>query len=151
MIYAIRVTAGREDIVADMIYNNVQTDNLRVQSIVHPQELSSYLFIEGEMNDIVKAIHGIIHIKKVIEKPVAITEIQQFFETKKVKIVVKEGDIVEIIGGPFKAEKGKVQRVDEGKSEVTVELLEASIPIPVTISTELIKLIKKSEEGGQPS
>jgi transcriptional antiterminator NusG len=149
MIYAIRTTSGREDIVADMIYNNVKMNNFDIKSIIHPQELDGYVFIEGNIDEIVKAIRGIIHIKKLIEKPVDISEIQRFFEKKKVSIVVKEGDIVEIIGGPFKGEKGRVQRVDEGKSEVTVELLEASILIPVTISTELVKLIKKSEESGK--
>ncbi len=91
-------------------------------------------------------MHGVMHIKGLIEKPVALEEIQHFFETKKAKVVVNDGDIVEIIGGPFKGEKGKIQRIDKVKDEVTVELLEASIPIPVTISVELVKLIKREKQ-----
>ena len=88
------------------------------------------------------------HIRGVMEKPIGIDEIKHFLETKKAIIKINEGDVVEIIGGPFKGEKGKIQRIDKVKDEVTIELLEASIPIPVTISTEFIKVIKlaKKEE-----
>ena len=61
-------------------------------------------------------------------------------------VVFNEDDVVEIIGGPFKGEKGKIQRIDSVKDEVTVELLEASIPIPVTISTELVRLIRTAQK-----
>lgn len=143
MIYTIRTTSGREHIVIDMISNKIRMDNLRVKSISHPGELKGYVFIEGPEGEVRKAIQGIMHIKGLIEKPVTLPEIQHFFETKKMKIAVSEGDIVEIIGGPFRGEKGRIQRIDKVKDEVTVELLEASIPIPVTISVELLKLIKR--------
>lgn len=85
------------------------------------------------------------HTKGLIEKPVKITDIQHFMETKKTEIKVDSGDVVEIIGGPFKGEKGKIKRVDSTKNEVTIELLEASIPIPVTIATEFIKILEKGK------
>ena len=145
MIYTVRTTSGREHIVIDMIYNKVKSDKLDIKSITHPGELKGYIFIEGPEGEIRKSLHGIMHIKGLIEKPVELEEIKHFFETKKTKIVVNDGDIVEIIGGPFKGEKGKIQRIDKVKDEVTVELLEASIPIPVTISIELVKLIKREK------
>lgn len=144
-IYTVRTTSGREHIVIDMINNKIKADNLKIACIAHPAELKGYIFIEGHLEEVKKAIHGVMHVKGLIENPVNISEIQRFFETKTTKIVVSEGDIVEIIGGPFKGEKGKVQRIDKVKDEVTVELLEASIPIPVTISTELLKLVKRSQ------
>jgi transcriptional antiterminator NusG len=153
-IYTIRTTSGREHIVIDMISNKIRIDNLKIKSISHPSELKGYVFIEGNEGEVRKAVQGIMHIKGLIEKPVTLAEIQHFFETRKIKLIVSDGDIVEIIGGPFKGEKGRVQRIDKVKDEVTVELLEASIPIPVTISTELLKLVKRekveaSGEAGQ--
>lgn len=155
-IYTIRTTSGREHIVIDMINNRVRADNVRIKSISHPSELKGYVFIEGPEGEVRKAIQGVMHIKGLIDKPVQLSEIQHFFETKKTKIIVSERDIVEIVGGPFKGEKGRVQRIDKVKDEVTVELLEASIPIPVTISVELLKLIKREkplseEQTNQPS
>lgn len=151
MIYTVRTTSGREHIVIDMVYNRVRAEKLNVKSITHPGELKGYIFIEGPEGEVRKALHGVMHIKGLIEKPVALEEIQHFFETKKAKIVVNDGDIVEIIGGPFKGEKGKIQRIDKVKDEVTVELLEASIPIPVTISIELVKLIKREKPETEES
>jgi len=45
-------------------------------------------------------------------------------------------------GRAVQGEKGKIKRVDKTKNEVTIELLEASIPIPVTIAMEFIKVIR---------
>jgi len=145
MIYTVRTTSGRENIVMDMIYTLVRTKSLDIKSIVHPGELKGYIFIEGKLGEIHKAVQGVMHVKGVIDKAIDFEEIQHFFESKKSKITVSEGDIIEIIGGPFKGEKGKINRIDQVKDEVTVELLEASIPIPVTISTELVKLIKREK------
>ncbi|MEE9323431.1 MAG: transcription elongation factor Spt5 [Candidatus Aenigmarchaeota archaeon] len=145
MIYTVRTTSGREHIVIDMVYNKVRSEKLGIKSITHPGELKGYIFIEGPEGEVRKALHGIMHIKGLIEKPVTFEEIKHFFETKKARIVVNKGDIVEIIGGPFKGEKGRIQRIDQVKDEVTVELLEASIPIPVTISIELVKIVKREK------
>ncbi|NIO19438.1 MAG: transcription elongation factor Spt5 [Candidatus Aenigmarchaeota archaeon] len=146
MIYTVRTTSGRENIVMDMLYTSIKAKNLDVKSIVHPSELKGYVFIEGKLGEVHKAVQGVMHVKGVIDKSVALPEIQHFFETKKARIAVNDGDIIEIIGGPFKGEKGKIQRIDQVKDEVTVELLEASIPIPVTISTELVKLVKREKK-----
>lgn len=144
-IYTLRTTSGREDIVADMMLSKIRAEKLGVRAIAHPAELKGYIFIEGRLGDIHKAIHGMLHIRGLIEKPVNMGEIEHFFDTKKARIAVGEEDVVEIIGGPFKGERGKIQRIDKAKDEVTVELLEASVPIPVTIATEFVKLIKKSK------
>ncbi len=146
-LYTVRTTSGRENIVIDMIYTNVKMNSLKIASIVHPGELKGYVFIEAPIEEVKKAVHGVMHVKGIIEKPVSIEEIRRFFEPKKTTVIFGEDDVVEIIGGPFKREKGKIQRIDNVKDEVTVELLEASIPIPVTIATELVRLVKRGKKG----
>jgi transcriptional antiterminator NusG len=149
-IYTIRTTAGRENIVIDMLTTNIKMHHLSVKSILHPGELKGYVFVEAPLEEVKKTMHGVMHVKGIIEKPVSIEDIQHFVvDTKKAKVSLTEGDIVEIVGGPFKREKGKIQRIDQVKDEVTVELLEASIPIPVTISVELVKLLKRAATGLQ--
>ncbi|RLI99764.1 MAG: transcription elongation factor Spt5 [Candidatus Aenigmatarchaeota archaeon] len=146
MIYSVRTTVGRENIVAELINSNAKANNLDIKSIARPGELKGYIFIEADDVEIVrKAVQGVMHVKGVINKPVNVEEIKHFFEAKKAKVSFKEGDIVEIIGGPFVGERGKIQRIDKVKDEVTIELIEASIPIPVTISTELIKLVSREK------
>lgn len=145
MIYTLRTTSGREDIVMDMLNSKANAENLDVKAVIHPAELKGYIFIEGSTADIHKALRGVMHTKGLIEKPIKISDIQHFMETKTEELKVNDGDEVEIIGGPFKGERGKIKRVDKTKNEVTIELLEASIPIPVTIAMEFIKVIKKAE------
>ena len=57
------------------------------------------------------------------------------------KKTLEEGQTIEIIAGPFKGEKAKITRVNAAKEEVTVELLEAAVKIPVTIKAENIKIV----------
>lgn len=150
-IYAIRTTSGREDMVIDIIATKVRNDGLEIKTIFHPAEIKGYVFAEGSSGAVHKAVSGLMHIRGVIDKPVPIDDIKHFLETeRRDRIHVEEGSIVEIIGGPFKGEKGKITRVDSVKDEVTIELLDASIPIPVTIATEFIKILKRvkaNEEG----
>ena len=60
-------------------------------------------------------------------------------------MVEAEGDIVELIAGPFKGEKAQVQRIDEGNDQVTVELYEATVPIPVTVRGDQIRVLDSEE------
>jgi len=55
------------------------------------------------------------------------------------------GDIVEILSGPFRGEKGKITRINEPKKEITLELLEAVVPIPLTISMNVVRLVEKKK------
>jgi len=149
MIYAIRTTSGREDIVIDIMSSNVRSQELNVKSIFHPAEIKGYVFAEGSSGAIHKAVQGLMHVRGIIDKPIELEEIKHFLELKKDRIKVEEGNVVEIIGGPFRGEKGKIKRVDAVKDEVTIELLEASIPIPVTIATEFIKILKREKKEGE--
>ena len=151
-IYTVRTTSGREVIVLDLLTSKIRAEGLDVKTVFHPAEIKGYIFLEGSLGNVQKTIQGVMHVKGLIQKPVRLEEIQHFLEYKKERIKVEIGDTVEIIGGPFKGEKGKINRIDKVKDEVTVELLEASIPIPVTIATEFVKVLKtkkKEEESGK--
>lgn len=140
-IYTIRTTSGREDTVVDTMYLNVKTQGLDVKAIIHPAELKGYIFAEGNLKDIHKAAQGMLHVRSFIEKPINLGDIQKFLQVKKVAVDV--GDEVEIVGGAFKGDKGIVTRLDKTKDEVTIELREGAIPIPMTIATEFVKITKK--------
>jgi transcriptional antiterminator NusG len=148
MIYTIRTTSGREEIVIDILTTRLKNEGYNIKAIFHPAEIKGYVFVEGSSGDIHKVMHGMMHVRGVIEKPIKLSDIQQFLEVKKDRIKIDKGDIVEIIGGPFKGERGKIERIDKVKDEATIELLEASIPIPVTISTEFLKVVKKVKQEG---
>jgi len=148
-LYSLRTTAGRENIVVDMLLIKIKSEALNVKAVLHPAELKGYVFLEGNLADIHKALQGMLHIRSLMEKPIGLSDIQRFLEAKRIAVDV--GDEVEIVGGAFKGEKGLIKRIDKTKDEVTVELLEASMPIPITIATNFVKILKKAarREGGE--
>ena len=145
MIATIRTTTGRENVVIESIVARIKTRKLPIGSIFHPEEFRGYVFIEGEINDIEATIKGIPHIRGLINKDVSLSELERFLIEEKREVKVEVGDIIEVIGGPFKGEKGKITRVDNTKNEVVVEFLEAAIPIPVTISINSVRIYEKKK------
>jgi len=145
-IMTIRTTTGRENVVIESIVARIKTKKIPIKSVFHPEDLRGYIFIEGSPEDIDAAIKNIPHVRGLIKKEVNLKELERFLIPEKQEIKVEVGDIVEIIGGPFKGEKAKTTRVDESKNEITVELLEAAIPIPVTISMNSVRIEKKAEK-----
>lgn len=145
MIYTVKTVVGRENIVLDTIATKAKVEHLQIQAVLHPEEIKGYVFIEGDIKDVEKAVQMVPHIRGLIKKPLEMSQIQRFLEPKTVEIELTNGDIVEIIGGPFKGEKGKVTRYDKTKREVTIELLEVTVPIPVTVSGEFVKVLEKAK------
>ncbi len=145
MIYAVKTIIGRENVAINGIANKSKIRGLDIKTLVHPEEIRGYIFIEGDLKDIEDAVKETSHARGIIRKPVSVDEIKRFLQPKKVEIKINVGDIVEVIGGPFKGEKGKVKRFDEAKVEVTIELIEITVPIPVTVNAGLVKVIEKKE------
>lgn len=143
MLYTVKTVVGRENIVLDTIANKAKAEKLQIQALLHPEEIKGYIFVEGDIKEVEKAIQMIPHIRGLIKTPIDISQIQRFLEPKKVEVELAVGDIVEVIGGPFKGEKGKVTRFDKIKRECTIELVEAAVPIPVTVSVEFVKVVEK--------
>lgn len=138
-IYTLRTTVGRERTVLDSIDAKLKIRNPGIKSILSPSELKGYMFIEGTEEEIHAAIQGIPHIKGIINKPLEVKDLANFFTHDIKDIKMKEGDIVEVVGGPFKREKAKILRIDEAKREAKIELVESPVPIPITIKLDLLK------------
>jgi transcriptional antiterminator NusG len=145
MIYAVKTVVGREDVVLDAIAAKAKLQKLNVLSLVHPEEIKGYIFVEGEIKDIEEIIKTIPHVRGLIKTPVEIKVIEKFLEPRKVEIEIDVGYTIEVIGGPFKGVKGKVTRYDKTKREVTIEPLEVAVPIPITISADFVKILEKAK------
>lgn len=145
MLYCVKTIAGREKIVLDALAAKAEAESLRIKALLHPAELKGYIFVEGELEDIEKAVRTTMHARSVLRKPVELKKLEKFLLPKKVELELKVGDIVEVIGGPFKGEKGKVVRFDKLKRECTLELLEVAVTIPTTVPADLVKIVKRAE------
>ena len=146
-IFALRTTANREDQVMDFVYSHAQKKNLKILSLIRPHDLRGYIFIEAESKvDAESAFKGVPYARGLLPKPLDFKEIEHMFEQAKTNVNIQKNDIVEIISGHFKREKAKITRIDMAKEEVVVELLEAAVPIPITVSLDSVKVIRREGE-----
>ncbi len=146
-IFALRTTANREEQVMDFIDSNVKKKHLNVYAVVNAHGMRGYIFIEAKTrDDAEQAFSGIPYARGLLPKPLEFSELEPMIEQIKTPMNIQERDIVEIISGPFKKEKAKVKRIDETKEEVVVELLEAAIPIPITVKMDAVKVIRREGE-----
>ena len=96
--------------------------------------------------DAEESFQGVPYAKQLLPNPVKYEEIEHMIEQVKVQVNIQKNDIVEIISGPFKREKAKVNRIDQTKDEIIVELLESAVPIPITVKLDSVKVIRRESE-----
>ena len=146
-IFALRTTANREDQVMDFVASNVQKKGLNIYCLIRPHGLRGYIFLEGENREIVEeSFHGVPYARGLLLNNIEYKEIEHMLEQVKVQVNIQRNDVVEIISGPFAREKAKVSRVNLQKEEVVVELLEAAVPIPITVKLDSVKVIRREKE-----
>jgi transcriptional antiterminator NusG len=149
MITTIRVTSGQEKILAEILMKKSRAEKLDIYSIVYAENVKGYLFVEGaDENTIVKLIQKVKHVKGVLRKPISVAEIENLIKAEKQPAtIIEPGDTVEMVSGPFKGERAKVIKLDEAKDEITVELVEVAVPIPVTVKSKMLRLYQKAGAG----
>lgn len=124
-----------------------------IYAILSPIGLRGYVFVEGmntdrlqeKTRDIKKARSFVVKKDSGQMTPAETTieEISPYLVPVSAVVGIEEGDIVELVNGPFKGEKARVQKIDQAKEEITVELVEAMVPIPVTVKGDSVRVIEK--------
>ncbi|MFA6889164.1 MAG: transcription elongation factor Spt5 [Candidatus Woesearchaeota archaeon] len=143
-IFALRTTANREDQVMDFMTSNINKKGMNVYSLVRPHGMRGYIFVEAiGRADAEQAAFNVPYARGLLVNEIQYKEIEHMLEQVKLVVNIEKGDIVELISGPFKREKAKVTRLDLTKEEVVVELLEAAVPIPLTVKLDAVKVIRR--------
>lgn len=143
-IYCLRTTANREDQVMDFVVSNAERKNIQIYSVIKPHGLRGYVFIEApDKNVAEQAAFGIPYARGILPSIVQYKEIEHMLEQVKKEVNIQKNDIAEIISGAFKREKCKITRIDKVKEEAVVELLEAAVPIPITLKLDALKVIRR--------
>jgi transcriptional antiterminator NusG len=151
-IFAVKTSIGHEKIVADVIASRARKREAPVYAIVSPQKLRGYILVEGRNRERLRAlIKGIPKVRGVVqgERLISLDEIIGQLEPTSTVDGISEGDIVELISGPFKGEKARVEQIDKSKEEITVALIEAIVKIPVTVKGEAVRIIEKERQEGE--
>ncbi len=147
MYFIVRVTSSQERITTDILQNKVEKSSLPVNSIIIAEGMRGYLIIEAENENVARElILDEPHVKGILSRPLSEEDLNRMLETKKVVQDIGVNDIVEFMSGPFKGYKAKVKKVDETKEEITVELMDVAVPIPVTTKAGIAKIVQKAEK-----
>ena len=148
-IFAVRTTAGQEKNVANLIASRIESNRLPVKAVLVPEMLKGYVFIEAEGPHFVEdAIAGIKHVRSRVPGIVSFSEVEKYIVVKPVIEELDLDDVVEIISGPFKGMRAKITRIDKTKGEVTLELLEATFTLPITVHADYVKVVEKAKKEG---
>jgi transcriptional antiterminator NusG len=145
-IFAVKTTTGQERNVARLIGTKVEMTHIPIKALLVPDTLKGYVFIEADGPHLVEeAISGVRHVRERIPGLISFNEIERYIVRKPVMEDLGEDDVVEITGGPFKGMRAKITRLDKSKGEVTLELLEATFTLPITVHSDYVKLVEKAK------
>lgn len=151
VIMALKTTVGNEYPVSKDLERQSEKDKQErlerdpnasneVLAVMSPYEVKGYVFVETMHPDRVSFIaKGIKGYKGSVEGDIKLEEIEHYLTPKPAVTGLELGAFVELIDGPFKGEKAKIVSIDSNKEEVTVQLVESMVPIPVTVRAEAIR------------
>lgn len=152
MIFIIKVTTNKEDKALEMISERAEKKNLNIFSVARPHGLRGYIILEAsDKESAEEAVFNLPYVKGIIGKTVSYDDVKNMLAPKVETVNIEIGDIIEMIAEPFKNEKAKVIRIDKQKGEVVVSLLGASVPIPVTVKIDNIKVIRRENKEEESS
>jgi transcriptional antiterminator NusG len=145
-IFAVKTTTGQEKNVARLVSAKVEMTKVPIKAILVPDTLKGYVFMEADGPHFVEeAIAGVRHVRSRVPGLVSFSEVERYIVRKPVIEDLNEDDVVEITGGPFKGMRAKITRIDKSKGEVTLELLEATFTLPITVHSDYVKIVEKAK------
>ena len=148
-VLAIKTSRGYEREVADTLLARAEEKADVVFALLVPSALRGYVFAEGmSFEGVREMLKGIRKARGLVEGETTLKEVEPLLVPKITVEGFVEGAIVELISGPFKGEKARVKKIDQTKEEITVELIEAVVPIPVTVRGDHVRML---ERGGGKS
>jgi transcriptional antiterminator NusG len=147
MYFIVRVTSSQERITADILQNKIEKTTIPVYSIILSEGMRGYLILEAQDENAARElILDEPHVKGILSKPLNETDLNKMLEVKKVVQEIGVNDTIEFMSGPFKGYKAKVIKVELTKEEITVELMDVAVPIPVTTKAGIARVIQKAEK-----
>lgn len=143
-IMVLKTQIDQEKSVADSLASKALLGEKDIYAVFAPAGLRGYVFVEGMNTDRLREkTRDIKKARSFVSGETSIDEISHYLVPVSAVVGIVEGDIVELINGPFKGEIARVQNIDQSKEEITVELVEAMVPIPVTVKGDSVRVIEK--------
>jgi len=142
--FTLSVTVGQELNVARIMAGRIEANSIPVKAILVPENLKGYIVVEADGPHIIdQASANIRHVKSRVPGALSFPDIEKYIVVKSIIDELDINDIVEVVSGPFKGMRARVTDIDKSKEEVTIELLEASFTLPVTVHADYVRLVSK--------
>ncbi len=147
-IFALRTTAAQEVNVANLLHKRAILTHSPIFSIMAPEALKGYIFVEALgphfVDDMASSIK---HTRQRVPGIVKASELERYTLAQPVIEELNADDTVEVIGGPLKGMRAKITKIDKSKNEITLELLEATVTLPITVHADYVRLVERSKKG----
>jgi transcriptional antiterminator NusG len=144
--FAVKTTGGQEKSVASFIERRVMLKDKPIYSVLVLDGQKGYVYVEASNAQVVsESISGIRHVKNLIPGIIQFQDIEKFLIVKSIISELSLNDTVEVVAGPFKGMKAKINRIEPSRSEVTIVLLDAPYPLPVTVDVNYLKIVEKAK------
>jgi transcriptional antiterminator NusG len=140
-LFVVKVTGGMESKVAEMIAEQSSD----VYATLSPEDMKGYMVVEiddDSSDRLERIVDDIPHSNRVLDE-IEMNEIENFLQSKNDVEGIEVGSIVRITGGPFQGEKARVKDISKSDETLTVELTEATVPIPVDLRGNQVRVIDK--------
>ncbi|UAL07783.1 MAG: transcription elongation factor Spt5 [Candidatus Methanogranum gryphiswaldense] len=145
-IMVLKTQIDQEKSVADSLVSKANIGEKDIYAIFAPAGLRGYIFVEGMNTDRLREkTRDIKKARSFVDGETSLEEISHYLVPVSAVVGIVEGDLVELVSGPFKGEIARVQQIDQSKEEITVELVEAMVPIPVTVKGDSVRVIEKEK------
>jgi len=159
-LYMLKTTIGQEQKIAQEIRarlsgtGSLQDIQNEIFSVLHPHTMRGYVFVEASAKHHVEKVIGraggvttpMRGCSKVLDGEASLVVVTNYLEPKSATAGIEVGCIVEIRSGQFRGNRARVTVVSEGKEEVTVELFEAVVPIPITMRADIVRVVERVDD-----
>ena len=159
-LYMLKTTIGQEQKIAQEIRarlsgtGSLQDIQNEIFSVLHPHTMRGYVFVEASAKHHVEKVIGraggvttpMRGCSKVLDGEASLVVVTNYLEPKSATAGIEVGCIVEIRSGQFRGNRARVTVVSEGKEEVTVELFEAMVPIPITMRADIVRVVERVDD-----
>lgn len=143
-IMVLKTKLDQERVVVQDLIKKADKGDKDIFAILSPIGMRGYVYVEGMNTDRMHdKTRDITKAGRFLDGEVTLREISAYLTPVSAVIGIEEGDIVELVNGPFKGETARVTNIDQTKESITVELVDAMVPIPVTVKADSVRILEK--------
>lgn len=137
--YAVQTVSGREGGVIEE-FGGLGDDS--IHAALAPDEMSGYVIIEADGFDAVdRHVPNVPNAQKALPGETDFAEVEDFLAPGSDVDDIVEGSRVQVTEGAYAGEVARVKRVNPNDEKVTIELEEATVPVPVSVPGRHVRVL----------